>query len=109
MSLTVSSHGGTLFEKTQPLDRAIAEYEKCRTVHLKLFRQNPVAANLANIYVLASLALARAHVSNDSLDQAIAVRDETIQQSFGFPEALTTSQAFLGNMRFLKELKSGAQ
>ena len=94
--------GGTLYDRMQKPASAVEQYSRCRELNLSLFEQNPAVTNPANIYILASLALAKAHTANGSSDKAVEVAKETIATSEAFPESLKSTDAFGDNMSLLE-------
>ena len=97
--------GGTLYDRLQKPASAVEQYSTCRELNLSLFEQNPAATNPANIYVLASLALAKAHAANQSPEKAIAVAKESINRCDDFPQSLKSTDAFQDNISLLKALE----
>lgn len=94
--------GGTLYARIEKPALAVKQYAKCRETNLSLFEKNPAFANPANIYVVASLALAKAHIANDSQDRALDIAKETIDRSEKFPESVKSTDAFQDNIELLK-------
>ncbi len=95
---------GEIYEKNEDWEAAIKQFEACREIHLLMFEQNPAAINPANIYILASLALARSHKLNGSLDRCTEIANETLAKAESFPEGLKQTQAFKDNMGELELL-----
>lgn len=94
--------GGTLYDRMQKPASAVKQYTTCRELNLSLFEQNPAVTNPASIYVLASLAAAKAHMAGRSPEKARLIAIETIERSAEFPESVKSTAAFQDNMRLLK-------
>lgn len=99
-------NGGNLYARMNQPQPAIEQYQICRELHLSLFEKNPAIVNPANIYILASLALARTHALSESVDESRQIVRETIEQSEKFPENLKSTQSFKDNMQALLSIGS---
>ena len=95
---------GEIYETKKDWEAAIEQFEECREIYLFMFQQYPAYTNPANMYVLASLSLARCHKQNDSLDRCNEIVHETIEKAESFPEELKQTQAFKDNMGEMKSL-----
>lgn len=84
-------------------NRSAEKTRRSREIHLTMFDQNPAFTNPANSYVLASLALARSHHQNDSVDRSAELAEETIERAASFPESLKANQVFVQNMAALRK------
>ncbi|MEL7267685.1 MAG: hypothetical protein AAFP69_23140, partial [Planctomycetota bacterium] len=81
----------------------IQHYEDCRQLHLRMYRRTPQVMNLANIYLLASLALSRSHASAGNAVQSKDVALECLETIKEFPDALKSTQAYRDNRQELEK------